>query len=101
MSLVKTWITIGPPDSRGTYSKQRIFCKVAKMEVTLTAQSNGVIICSNWKKCKDHMRGGLRPCPVVAAEIILLRLREDKQIKFVSEKASLLEKIRGLNSHLR
>ena len=85
--MFKTWISIGPPDSKGAYSKQKIFCKIAKMEVTLTAQSNGVVVCSEWKKCGDHMRKGvLKSCPVVVAEEILQKaLKEggDKKIKFV------------------
>ena len=74
MSLIKTWIPIGPPDSRGNYSKQRIFCKIVNKEATLTAQSNGIVVCSEWKKCGDHMKKGiLRSCPAIIAEERLLK----------------------------
>lgn len=95
MALVKTWVTIGPPDSRGNYSKQTIFCKIANKEVTLTAQSNGIIVCNEWRKCGSHMKRGVKPCPVIVAEAILKKLSNDKKIRFVEEKAKLLKSIEG------
>jgi len=79
MSLVKTFTTIGPPDSRGSYSKQKILCHITNEEVILTAQQIGVVVCSAWKKCEHHGQRGVKPCPVVVADAVLLKTLKDAQ----------------------
>jgi len=83
MSLIKTFTTMGPPDSHQSYSKQKILCHLTGEEVILTAQQNGVVVCSEWKKCEKHRQKGVRPCPEMVADAILLKtLREEKKKGF-------------------
>jgi len=71
MSLIQTFTTIGPPDSHGSYSKQKIKCHLVNKEVILTAQQQGIVTCSEWKKCPKHRQRGIKSCPELFAEAVL------------------------------
>ena len=92
--VFKTWAPIGNPLLGGDYSKQRIKCNLSdKPEVTLTAQTSGVVVCSEWRKCKHHMEGGYSPCPVLVSESILKNMRSTnpkaKGFKFLAPRGAL------------
>jgi len=81
MSLIQTFTTIGPPNSHGSHSKQKIKCHLMDKEVTLTAQQAGIVTCSEWKKCPKHRIRGIRPCPELFAEAVLKKTLIDSKKK--------------------
>lgn len=79
MSVIKKcYETIGSPEMFGHGSKQRIKCYTADLEVTLTAQANGLVVCSNWKKCSHHRQKGLNHCPELVGETVLKSMLRDQ-----------------------
>lgn len=84
--MIKCYETIGEPVLGGDYSKQKIQCFTAGKEVTLTAQCNGVVVCSDWKKCRYHMKKGFHHCPVIVAEAVLISRRRrggGRKLRFI------------------
>jgi len=62
-----------------------IYCKLAKQDVTLVCNANGVVVCRSWKKCRQH---SLDTCPEkIAYQAMLAEMKkkgEERQAAHVS-----------------